>query len=145
MSNVLAVSRTSLLSSAAVLWICSVAACDPPADREIAPAAEPAAPAPHEKKAARALPSPPGGAVSHRLSFADARNHYVDVESTFPTGGRASIDIMMAVWTPGSYLVREYSRHVEGLTATRARRRAPAGGQDAQEPLAHRRRRTRSA
>ena len=24
----------------------------------------------------------------------------------------------MAVWTPGSYLVREYERHVEGLTAT---------------------------
>jgi predicted metalloprotease with PDZ domain len=24
---------------------------------------------------------------------------------------------MMAVWTPGSYLVREYARHVEGLTA----------------------------
>src|SRR4029453_2219248 len=25
-----------------------------------------------------------------------------------------------AVWTPGSYLVREYSRHVEGVTATAA-------------------------
>ena len=25
---------------------------------------------------------------------------------------------MMAVWTPGSYLVREYSRNVEGVTAT---------------------------
>ena len=24
---------------------------------------------------------------------------------------------MMAVWTPGSYLIREYERHVEGLTA----------------------------
>ena len=24
----------------------------------------------------------------------------------------------MAVWTPGSYLVREYARHVEGLRAT---------------------------
>ena len=26
----------------------------------------------------------------------------------------------MAVWTPGSYLVREYSRNVEGVTATGA-------------------------
>jgi predicted metalloprotease with PDZ domain len=29
---------------------------------------------------------------------------------------------MMAVWTPGSYLIREYERHVEGLTAFDAAR-----------------------
>ena len=29
----------------------------------------------------------------------------------------ASIELMMAVWTPGSYLIREYERHVEALTA----------------------------
>ena len=33
---------------------------------------------------------------------------------------------MMAVWTPGSYLVREYERHVEGVTATAADGRALA-------------------
>ena len=27
------------------------------------------------------------------------------------------LDLKMAVWTPGSYLVREYSRHVEGVSA----------------------------
>jgi predicted metalloprotease with PDZ domain len=35
-----------------------------------------------------------------------------------PTGGRPTIELMMAVWTPGSYLVREYSRHVERVTAS---------------------------
>jgi len=35
-----------------------------------------------------------------------------------PTGGRAEVELMMAVWTPGSYMVREYSRHVESVTAT---------------------------
>ena len=39
-----------------------------------------------------------------------------------PTDGRPQIELMMAVWTPGSYLVREYARHVEGLTATDAGR-----------------------
>ncbi len=117
MSNVFAVSRTSLLSSASVLLVWSTAACDPPSAVEIAPAAEPAAALQREKLTAHALPAPAGGAVSHRLSFADARNHYVDVESSFPTVGRASIEIMMAVWTPGSYVLREYSRHVEALAA----------------------------
>jgi len=116
MSNVFAVSRTSLLSTTAALWVWSTAACDPPPDRESAPAAG-SSTARRDQSAPRALPSPPGGAVSHRLSFADARNHYVGVESSFPTGGRASIDLMMAVWTPGSYVVREYSRHVEALEA----------------------------
>lgn len=117
MSNVFAVSRVPLLSTAAVLWAWSAAACDPPADKSNAPASDPSPPPAHEKAGARALPAPPGGAVLHRLSFAEARNHYVDVESSFPTRGRASIEIMMAVWTPGSYLVREYSRHVEALAA----------------------------
>ena len=68
-----------------------------------------------EKSTAHALPAPPGGAVSHRLWFADARNHHVDVESSFPAVGRASIDIMMAAWTPRSYVPREHRRHAEAL------------------------------
>ena len=40
----------------------------------------------------------------------------------------------MAVWTPGSYLVREYERHVEGVAAS-ADGRTPGGGEVAQEPL----------
>jgi predicted metalloprotease with PDZ domain len=55
-------------------------------------------------------------AISHRLTFPAAANHYLDVESTFPAGGD-SIEVMMAVWTPGSYLIREYARHIEGLEA----------------------------
>ncbi len=43
--------------------------------------------------------------------------HYLQVEATIPTDGLDQIDLMMPVWTPGSYLVREYSRNVESLTA----------------------------
>lgn len=68
----------------------------------------------------------------HTLRFDDAEHHYVEVETRVPTDGlatddlpvrdRPAIELAMAVWTPGSYLVREYSRHVENLSAE-----SPAG------------------
>ena len=39
------------------------------------------------------------------------------VEAAVPTGGSGEFELMMAVWTPGSYLVREYARNVEGVVA----------------------------
>jgi predicted metalloprotease with PDZ domain len=42
----------------------------------------------------------------------------VEVEAVYPTGRQPSIEIYMAVWTPGSYLVREYERHVEAVTGS---------------------------
>ena len=55
--------------------------------------------------------------IAYTVSFPDAHAHYVDIKASLPTDGRSQIDVMMAVWTPGSYLVREYARHVEGITA----------------------------
>jgi predicted metalloprotease with PDZ domain len=55
--------------------------------------------------------------VRYTLRFPSPHTHYVDVEAAFPTGRQPAIEIYMAVWTPGSYLVREYERHVEGVTA----------------------------
>jgi predicted metalloprotease with PDZ domain len=43
--------------------------------------------------------------------------HYVEVELIAPSAGRAALDLMMAVWTPGSYLVREFARNVESVAA----------------------------
>ena len=55
--------------------------------------------------------------IRYTLAFAAPQTHYVEVEADVPTSGAPSVDLMMAVWTPGSYLVREYSRHVEAVTA----------------------------
>ena len=55
--------------------------------------------------------------IRYTLSFPAPHTHYVEVSAEVPTGGRADVELMMAVWTPGSYLVREYSRHVEAVTA----------------------------
>ena len=56
--------------------------------------------------------------IRYTVSFAAPHTHYIEVDAIVPTDGRPEIDLMMAVWTPGSYLVREYARHVERVTAT---------------------------
>src|SRR5688572_9630100 len=66
-----------------------------------------------QQRRAVAAPDP----IRYTLSFPAPQTHYVEVEATVPTGGRPQIELEMAVWTPGSYLVREFSRHVENLTA----------------------------
>jgi predicted metalloprotease with PDZ domain len=55
--------------------------------------------------------------IRYTLRFPAPHTHYLEVEAVYPTGGRPEVELMMAVWTPGSYLVREYERHVEGLMA----------------------------
>ena len=55
--------------------------------------------------------------LRYTLSFAAPHTHYVHVRAEVPAAGRDSVELSMAVWTPGSYLVREFSRHVESVTA----------------------------
>src|SRR5687767_6670832 len=55
--------------------------------------------------------------IQYTLSFPAPHTHYMDVVATIPTSNRPSVDLMMAVWTPGSYLVREFERNVEGVVA----------------------------
>ena len=54
--------------------------------------------------------------ITYTLRFPAPETHYVEVEASVPAG-QPAIELMMAVWTPGSYLVREYERHVEQLAA----------------------------
>ncbi|MEP6619290.1 MAG: PDZ domain-containing protein [bacterium] len=56
-------------------------------------------------------------AVRYVVRFAEPRTHYMEVEGTFPTSGKPTVELMMAVWTPGSYLVREFARNVEAVQA----------------------------
>jgi predicted metalloprotease with PDZ domain len=62
--------------------------------------------------------------IRYTVSFPAPHTHYVDVSAAVPTGGAPQVELMMAVWTPGSYMVREYSRHVEGVTAAQPDGRA---------------------
>jgi predicted metalloprotease with PDZ domain len=59
----------------------------------------------------------PAAPIRYSLSFPAPHTHYVEVRAEFPTARQPRIELMMAVWTPGSYLVREFSRHVEDVKA----------------------------
>ncbi len=61
--------------------------------------------------------------ITHRISIPAPETHLVHVETTLLAAigsGHALPDgvvLFMPVWTPGSYLLREYARHVEGFAA----------------------------
>jgi predicted metalloprotease with PDZ domain len=56
--------------------------------------------------------------IRYVLRFPAPQTHYVEVEARVPSDGRAEIELMMPVWTPGSYLVREFAKNVDQLAAT---------------------------
>jgi predicted metalloprotease with PDZ domain len=58
-------------------------------------------------------------ATVHRVSIPSPKEHLVHVATTISTedGLPDAIVLFMPIWTPGSYLVREYARHIEALTA----------------------------
>ncbi|OUJ74959.1 peptidase M61 [Hymenobacter crusticola] len=45
------------------------------------------------------------------------QTHYFEVEMAFGGFGKPYTDVKMPVWAPGSYLVREFAKNVEGFTA----------------------------
>ncbi len=55
--------------------------------------------------------------IRYTLRFPEPQSHYVEVEAHYPTDGQPSLDLFLAVWSPGSYLVREYARHLENIEA----------------------------
>ena len=55
--------------------------------------------------------------IRYTLTFPTPSSHYVEVEAVFPSAGASELTLMIPVWTPGSYLVREYARNIEGFQA----------------------------
>lgn len=56
------------------------------------------------------------GVVEYTLRFPAPHTHYVEVEAIVPAPADP-LELRMAVWTPGSYLVREFSRHIDEISA----------------------------
>jgi predicted metalloprotease with PDZ domain len=60
--------------------------------------------------------------IAHRVALADPNAHLLEVTTTVRLASHGALPspltLFMPVWTPGSYLVREYARHVEGFGAT---------------------------
>jgi len=73
---------------------------------------------PAEAQAGREAPAISRPPIRYTLTFPAPHTHYVEVAASIPTRGRSDVELLMAVWTPGSYLVREFERNVEALTAS---------------------------
>jgi predicted metalloprotease with PDZ domain len=56
--------------------------------------------------------------IAYKVTFPEAQAHYADIEMTVSGLKQPTLDLKMPVWTPGSYLVREFAKNIESLTAT---------------------------
>ncbi|HQT23479.1 MAG: peptidase M61 [Sphingobacteriales bacterium 17-39-43] len=55
--------------------------------------------------------------IAYEVSFTEPQAHYAEVQMNISGVKAAHIDLKMPVWTPGSYLIREFSKNVEGFKA----------------------------
>ncbi|MBC7798075.1 MAG: HDOD domain-containing protein, partial [Pyrinomonadaceae bacterium] len=56
--------------------------------------------------------------INYTVSMSKPQTHLLEVEMRVRQNGAAqNVDLIMPVWTPGSYLIREYERHVQDFAA----------------------------
>lgn len=53
----------------------------------------------------------------YRLQIPNPAAHRVEIDAWLPTQGQDPLVVWMATWTPGSYLIREFSRQVDRVEA----------------------------
>jgi predicted metalloprotease with PDZ domain len=58
-----------------------------------------------------------GQTISYSLRMSKPQNHYFEVEMELRDFKQSDLTVKMPVWAPGSYLVREFSRHVNQVKA----------------------------
>ena len=56
----------------------------------------------------------------YTISFPDPASKAFDVAVDVPAGGRPSVDLMMAIWSPGFYGLQNYGNRVSDFTAKAA-------------------------
>ena len=55
--------------------------------------------------------------ISYHISMPEPHTHYYEVEMTVSNNRDRTVQLKMPVWTPGSYLVREFARHIPRVRA----------------------------
>lgn len=55
--------------------------------------------------------------ITYTVRFPSPEAQVAEIEATIPTEGRASVELMMAVWSPGFYRVEDYAGKIEALSA----------------------------
>lgn len=56
--------------------------------------------------------------IAYTVTFPEAQAHYADVEMHISGLKQPILDLKMPVWTPGSYLVREFAKNIESFSAS---------------------------
>lgn len=56
--------------------------------------------------------------VVYKISIPDPQTHHVKVAMEFDRAEATQMTLFLPVWSPGSYMVREYSRHLRGVRAS---------------------------
>ncbi|MFD2874347.1 M61 family metallopeptidase [Mucilaginibacter ximonensis] len=56
--------------------------------------------------------------ITYNISFPEAQAHYADIELKITGLKQDELELKMPVWTPGSYLIREFERNIESLRAS---------------------------
>lgn len=59
----------------------------------------------------------PTYSLSYQVDCTQPQSHLLAVTLTILPQGQTSLDLKCPVWTPGSYLVREYARHIQDFQA----------------------------
>ncbi|MES2458069.1 MAG: PDZ domain-containing protein [Bacteroidota bacterium] len=58
--------------------------------------------------------------IGFEVSFTEPQAHYAEVEMNISGLSNDFVDVKMPAWTPGSYLIREFAKNVEGFRASNA-------------------------
>jgi predicted metalloprotease with PDZ domain len=56
--------------------------------------------------------------MAYEVAMPQPHNHFFEVTLYIDNWQAPTLDLQMPVWTPGSYLVREYARHLQDFTAS---------------------------
>lgn len=55
--------------------------------------------------------------INYELSFKEPQAHYAEVQMELSGLSKEFVDVKMPAWAPGSYLIREFAKNVEGFQA----------------------------
>lgn len=67
--------------------------------------------------AAQRRPAPAPAPIRYTVRIPAPDTHLAQISASIPTGGKKSVDLMMAVWSPGYYVQENYATHVSNLSA----------------------------
>jgi predicted metalloprotease with PDZ domain len=67
-----------------------------------------------------ATPAASAAPIRYVVRMPDPANHLASIEARIPSGGKPTVELMMAVWSPGYYVREDYATRIRELSASSA-------------------------